>query len=255
MGARVEGKVAVITGSTRGIGEGIARGLAAEGAVVVISGIDAAEGEQVAHELTENGCRPDFIAANVANDADCARLMQTTVERFGRLDVLVNNAGIFPSIPLEEMTIETWDEIFAINTRGAFSCCRYALPPMQRQQSGVIISMGTALAHRGTVDRLAYACSKGALLTMTRILAQNYARDHIRVNWITVGWVASPGEIELRNSLHDDGIAFLEEQGQNTPMGRLETPEDMAAGVIFLASDAASHITGTELNITGARWM
>lgn len=253
MGARIEGKIAVITGSTRGIGEGIARGMAAEGGVVIISGINVAEGEQIAHELAQSGCQADFIAADVSKDADCARLMQTTVDRFGRLDVLVNNAGIFPSISLEDMTIETWDEVFAVNTRGAFSCCRYAIPPMQRQQSGTVINIGTMLAYRGTIDRLAYACSKGALLTMTRTLAQTYARDHIRVNWVTVGWVASPGEIELRNSLDEGGMAFLEEQGRTAPLGRLETPEDIADGVIFLASDRASHITGTELNISGGR--
>ena len=253
MGTRLNGKIAVITGSIRGMGEGIARRLAVEDAIVVVSGSNMAEGEQVAHELLQSSCQAKFIAADVARDTDCARLIQLTLERFGRLDVLVNNAGIFPSVPLEDLSIEIWDKLFAVNTRGAFSCCRYAIPSMQRPHGGAIINIGSMLAFRSPIEWLAYACSKGALLTMTRVLAQNYARDHVRVNWVTVGWVASPGEVELRNALHEDGIAFLEQQGQTTPFGRLESPEDIAASVVFLASDEASHITGTELNISSGQ--
>src|SRR5262245_16042374 len=94
-------------------------------------------------------------------------------------------------------------------------------PPMQRQRGGVIINIGSTLPYRGQVDRLAYACSKGALLTLTKVLAQSYLQDRIRVNWVTVGWVATPGELELRNQVHDDGSAFLEERSQQAPLGRL----------------------------------
>ncbi len=255
MGTRVKDKVIVITGSTRGIGEGIARGLASEGAVVVISGVDDAEGQQVAEEIRQSEGKAAFIHTDVTQPDDCTHLIERTVELFGCVDVLINNAGIFPSASLEDTTTELWDEVFAVNVRGAFLCCRAAIPVMQRQKGGAIINIGSTLPYRGQADRFAYGASKGALLTLTKNLAQAYARDRIRVNWVTVGWVATPGEIELRDTLYGDGTAFLEERANQTPFGRLETSDDIAAGVIYLASDEASHVTGCELNISGGLWI
>jgi NAD(P)-dependent dehydrogenase (short-subunit alcohol dehydrogenase family) len=245
---KLEGKVAIVTGSTRGIGEGIARRLASEGAAVIVSGIDAEDGERVAQKIGE---KARFVKADMRRADNCNQLIQIAVDEFGRLDILVNNAGIFPSVPLADMTPELWDEIFAVNVRGVFQCCQPAIPIMQRQGGGSIINIGSTLAYNARIDRLAYAASKAALLSITRTLARAYLAEKIRVNWITVGWVASPGEIELRNAQFGDGQAFLDEQSRNKPLGRLETPEDIAAGVAFLASDDASHITGCELNISG----
>ncbi len=246
---KLEGKVAIVTGSTRGIGEGIVRGLAAAGASVIVSGIDIGDGQRVAQEI---GGKARFVAADMRSAEDCNRLIQAAVDEFGRLDILVNNAGIFPSVPFADMTPEIWDEIFAVNVRGVFQCCQPTIPIMQRQGGGNIINIGSTLAHNARIERLAYAASKAALLSMTRTLARAYLQDKIRVNWITVGWVASPGEIELRNELlGEGGEAWLDEKSRAAPLGRLETPEDIAAGVVFLASDDASHITGCELNISG----
>jgi NAD(P)-dependent dehydrogenase (short-subunit alcohol dehydrogenase family) len=247
-------KVVLVTGATRGIGEGISRLLAAEGARVVLTGIEAAAGERIAEDLASQGASAVFQVVDVRDPAQCRAAIARTVERFGRLDVLVNNAGIFPSASLEETTPELWDEVFAVNLRGAFLCCRAAVPVMQRQRSGVIINIGSTLPFRGKTDRFAYAASKGALLTLTRGLAQVYARDRIRANWITVGWVASPGEIELRSAIHGDGQSYLEGEAAHRPFGRLEEPGDIAAGVLYLASDEASHVTGCELNISGGMW-
>ena len=255
MGTRVSGKIAIVTGSTRGIGEGIARGLAAEGATVVISGLCAEEGERAAQDITRAGQKSEFIAADVTQSVDCTHLVQATQERYGRVDVLVNNAGIFPSASLQDTTPELWDQVFAVNVRGAFLCARCAIPVMQQQGGGVVINIGSTLAYRGQADRLAYAASKGALLNLTKTLAQAYAKDRIRVNWVTVGWVETPGELELRNAIHADGKAFLQEHARSAPFGRLETVQDIAAGVIYLASDEASHVTGCELNISGGRWI
>jgi NAD(P)-dependent dehydrogenase (short-subunit alcohol dehydrogenase family) len=141
--------------------------------------------------------------------------------------------------------------VFAVNVRGAFLCSQAAIPALRQQGGGSIINIGSTLAYRSSGDRIAYACSKGALLTMTKVLARELLRDRIRVNWVTVGWVASPGEVELRNQTHGNGAAFLRERDQQAPLGRLETAEDIAAGVVYLASDAASHVTGCELNISG----
>ncbi len=229
--------------------------LAAEGAAVIVSGRRVEQGEQVAREIREWGARALFVRADVASESDCAALIQAAVDHFGRLDVLVNNAAIFPSVPLMEMTSELWDQVFAINARGAFHCSRFAIPPMRQQGGGAIINIGSTLAYRARGDRLAYACSKGALLTMTKALAQELLPDRIRVNWVTVGWVATPGEIKLRNQTHGDGLAYLEELSRQTPLGRLETVEDIAAGVVYLASDEASHVTGCELNLSGGLWI
>ncbi|HEY64089.1 MAG TPA: SDR family oxidoreductase [Caldilineae bacterium] len=255
MSIGLQGKVAIVTGSTAGIGEGVARRLAAEGAAVVVSGRRTKRGEKVAREIREAGGQAIFVRADVAHEADCAALVQSAVDHFGRLDILVNNAAIFPSVPMEEMTTKLWDQVFAINVRGAFYCCRYAIPPMRQQGGGAIINIGSTLAYRGSLDRLAYACSKGALLSMTKVLARALLQDRIRVNWITVGWVITPGEIELRNQIHGDGLAYLEERSRQAPLGRLETVEDIAAGVAYLASDEASHVTGCELNISGGLWI
>jgi NAD(P)-dependent dehydrogenase (short-subunit alcohol dehydrogenase family) len=247
----MKNKVAIVTGSTGGIGEGIAHMLATEGAAVVVSGRRLDEGEKVAQQIRARGGQALFVQTNLAREQDCTNLVRQTVNHFGRLDILVNNAAIFPSVPLMETTAELWDQVFAVNVRGIFLCCQAAIPALRQQGGGSIVNIGSTLAYRSSGERIAYACSKGALLTMTKVLARELLRDRIRVNWITVGWVASPGEIELRNHTHGDGAAFLSERSQQAPLGRLETPEDIAAGVLYLASDAASHVTGCELNISG----
>ena len=252
---RLKGRVAVITGSTGGMGEGIARRLAAEGAAVVISGRRAELGEAVAESIRSTGQTARFIRADVAVEADCIGLIRGAVEQFGRIDILVNNAAITPDEPLLRQPVEIWDEVFAINTRGPFLLCREVVPVMKAQGGGRIINIGSTVPQRGDANRLAYGCSKGALLTMTKMLARGLVRDHILVNWVAVGWVATPGEVALRNQLSGDGQAFLNEVGRKAPLGRLETVEEIAAGVAYLASDEASHITGCELNISGGLWI
>jgi NAD(P)-dependent dehydrogenase (short-subunit alcohol dehydrogenase family) len=248
---RLGGKVAVVTGSTGGMGEGIARRLAAEGAAVVISGRRVEQGETVARQIVEQGGQAAFVRADIGSEADCVALIRAAPDRFGRLDILVNNAAATPIEPALEQTAELWDQVFAVNTRGPFILCREAVPLMRQQGGGRIINIGTVHAYRGRMGRLAYGCSKGALLTMTRIMARELLADRILVNWITVGWVPTPNEIALRNQTHGDGRAFLDEMGQKSPLGRLETVEDIAAGVAFLVSDEASHITACELNVSG----
>jgi NAD(P)-dependent dehydrogenase (short-subunit alcohol dehydrogenase family) len=252
---RFSGKVAIITGSTGGMGEGIARRLAGEGAAVVISGRRADQGERIAHELRDSGSQAVFTRADVSVETDCISLVHSTIDRFGRLDVLVNNAAITPVEPPGQQSVELWDQVFAVNVRGAFICCREAIPVMRKQGGGRIINIGSSVPFRGKMDRLAYGCSKSALWSMTRMMARDLVGDHILVNWITVGWVATPGEVALRDRLHGDGQSFLEEVSHKAPLGELESVEDIAAGVAYLCSDDASHITGCDLNITGGLWI
>jgi len=254
MGDRLEGKVAVITGSTGGIGASIARRLAAEGIRVVVSGRRFTVGEEVARGIRDDGGEAIFVRADVAVEADCVNLIHEAARHFGQLSILVNNAAIFPRIPFERQTAETWDRELTINLRSAFLCAKTAIPFLREQQNSSIVNIGSTIPYIGTagnLQRLAYAVSKGGLLTMTKTMARALLKDRIRVNWVTVGWVATPGEVVLRDKSHESGEQFLRKRGEEAPLGRLETAEEIAAGVAYLVSDEASHVTGCELNISG----
>jgi NAD(P)-dependent dehydrogenase (short-subunit alcohol dehydrogenase family) len=251
----LKGKVAIVTGSTGGIGKGIAQALAAEGAGIIVSGRRIDEGEQVVSQIKARGGVATFVRADVAREQDCRALIRAALDRFGRLDILVNNAGIFPIAPLSEVSASQWDEVFSVNVRGAFLCSQTAIPALKQQGGGCIINIGSTLVYRGMGDRIAYSCSKGALLTMTQVMARELLPLRIRVNWVTVGWVATPGEVELRNRDAGNGQNYLSEMDRRAPLGRLESVEDIAAGVVYLTSDAASHVTGCELNISGGMWI
>jgi NAD(P)-dependent dehydrogenase (short-subunit alcohol dehydrogenase family) len=248
---RLTGKVAVVTGSTGGIGAAIAHRLAAEGASVVVSGRRIPEGEEVARAIEMAGGAAAFVRADVSVERDCLALVRFAVERFGRLTTLVNNAADLAWASFDNLSGEAWDAAFATNVRGPMLLSRAAVPLMRASGGGCIVNIGSCMAYGGPLDRLAYACSKGALLTLTRSLARCLAQDRIRANWIIVGWVASPAEIALRARMHGDGERFLAESSAKRPMGRHETPEDIAAGVAYLVSDEAEHVTGCELNISG----
>jgi len=251
-------KVAIVTGSTGGIGEGIARRLAADGLAVVVSGRRQEVGEKVARSIREAGGEATFLRADVGVPADCAGLVHGAARRYGRLDVLVNNAAIFSQMPMSEITPEQWDLEFAVNARGPFLCSREAIPYMRQAGGGSIVNIGTTMVHgygRGHLERMGYIGSKGALLAMTKSMARELASERIRVNWVIVGWVATPGEIALRADQVEDPEGYLAEQGRRLPLGRMERPEEVAAGVSFLVSDEASHVTGCELNISGGIWV
>jgi len=250
-------KVSLITGSTGGIGEGIARRLAAGGFAVVVSGRRIAKGEGISRQITDQGGTACFLPADIADPDACRSVIEAAVDRYGRLDVLVNNAGVFPVAEIQDTTAEMWDWVYAVNVRGPFLCARAAIPHLKKQGGGSIVNIGSTTPFRSRGDRTAYASSKGALLTMTKVLARALLADQIRVNWVTVGWVATEGEIELRDRLAPSGSgrAFLDKVSKNAPMGRLETVEETAAGVAYLVSDAASHVTGCELNISGGLWI
>lgn len=250
---KLAGKVAIITGSTRGLGEGTARLMAAEGAAVVVSGRNAAEGRQVAESICAAGGEAVFVPADLSDPQACVDLVETAVHKFGKLDVLVNNAAIFPSTPLDEVTAEQWDQVYALNVRAPFLCSRAAIGPMRAQGGGVIINIGSVTAYQTApiLDRLVYGTSKAALLAMTKKMAHGLLADRIRVNWVTVGWIATPGEIALRDGTTGDGQHFLQQIAAQAPLGRLETVEETAAAVLYLATDEAAHVTACELNISG----
>jgi NAD(P)-dependent dehydrogenase (short-subunit alcohol dehydrogenase family) len=249
---RLKGKVIVITGATKGIGKTIAYFCAKEGADVVVSGRNEEAGQAVVNRIESNyGTRAVFIQKDISSERACQELMEESIASFGRIDGLVNNAGIFPRATILEETEEQVDTIFNVNFKGAFFCSKYAIKEMLKTGGGSIIQIGSTNGYKGAKNLVAYSCSKGAMLTLNRSIAAHYAQDGIRSNWITVGWVASEGEIELHESMGTSEEKLREWAESVIPTGRMQTEEDMAHGAIYLLSEEASQVTGTELDING----
>lgn len=250
MNPRLQGKVAVVTGSTSGIGAGIAKAFASEGAKVVVSGRRQAEGEAIAGAIRDLGGAAVFQQTDLRRPEDCKGLCRRAAEEFGGLDILVNNAGVFTRTAFAETSVEFWDMIFEINVRGAFLCCQAAAPMMRERGGGAIINVGSGLAFNGYDRLFAYGCSKGALYAMTMHLARILARDRIRVNWMTVGWVLTENELVVQEEQEGHDAEWLAQNEARLPMGQYNTVEDMAAGCVYLASDEAERVTGADLNIS-----
>lgn len=243
------GKVAVVTGGARGIGGAVVRKLAAGGCAVVIADI-VPEGEGLAAALQDEGYRVRFVRSDVTRAADVRAMIAVAEHEFGGLDILVNSAGIFPRATLQETTEELWDRIHNINLKGVYLACQAAEPTMARRGGGSIVNIGSLNARTGHPNLMAYAASKGGVLTLTRNLARALAPERIRVNCVHPGWVISEGEIELhRKEGRPDG--WLESQGTRMPLGRLQTPDDIAHTVVFLASDLCNQVTGQDLAVDG----
>ncbi len=256
---RLAGKVAIVTGAGSGIGRGIAEAFAREGAHVVVANRRVEAGEETVRRIEaarsdDGGGSARFVQTDVTDERSCAAVVQIAVETYGKLDVLVNNAGIFPRATLEETTAELWERIMATNLRGPFFLCRYAVPAMRRAGGGSIINVGSTNAYCGLPNLFAYSCSKGGLLTLTRNLARALAPDRIRVNFLNPGWVISEGELVVQAQEGHDA-AWLAEMGRRQPLGRHQVPEDAAMAAVFLASDESSQVTGVELNCDAGRSM
>ena len=248
MSARLEGKVAVITGAAQGIGRGCAEMLAREGARVVIGDVRVPEGEAVAAAIRDGGGDAVFQQTDVVEEAQCVALIDVAVHAFGRLDVLVNNVGWFPRATLEETTTDLWEQVLNVNLRSAFYCCKHAMPQMRAAGGGSIVNIGSINGIQGLPNVVAYAAAKGGLLALTRTLAGAYAADRIRVNYVIPGWVLSEGEIALQTGRGVSEEA-LHRAGAALPLGRHQTPQDTAYAVVYLASDEAAQVTGTIMYI------
>ena len=252
MAGKLNDKVVVITGGTKGLGRGVALGAAQRGAKVVIGGRSEKDGGEVVAEIEKtSGSKAIFVRGDIRKVEECKKLIESAESHFGGIDGLVNYAGILPASSITDTEESLFDDVFAINVKAAFFCTKYAVESMLRGGGGSIVNIGSLHAYSGDRDRAAYSCSKGALLSLTKHIARNYAGDHIRANWITMGWVATPGELERRRQQGHD-MEWLEQMGREVmPMGRLQTVEDNVPGVIYLLSDESSQVTGVELHISG----
>ena len=254
---RVQDKVAIVTGGAQGIGYGCAELLAREGAKVVIGDVNAERGAAAAEKIRAAGGQAYFYAFDVLSEDQCAGLINAAVQHYGKLDILVNNVGYPRRATLEETNAEVWDLYMNLNVRGAFFCSKHAIPHMKTNgvrasdgepQGGSIVNIGSIHGIQAATNLIAYGAAKGALLTLTRTLAGQFAKDRIRVNYIIPGWVLSEGEL----ALHADAgttEAQLLERGKNLTFGRHQTPRDTAYAVVYLASDESYMVTGTIMHI------
>lgn len=245
------GKAILVTGATSGIGAAIARGFGASGADVLLSGRDAGRAKDVISGIEGRGGRSQFVEGDVADPATCNRLVETALHEFGRLDVLVNNAGLIHRAAVDETTDAQWRETMAVNLDAVFYLCRAAVPAMRRQGGGAVVNIASDWALVGGARGVAYCASKGALVAMTRAMALDHAGQGIRVNAVCPTDIATPmleAEFEALGETREAGLSRL---GAHIPMGRVGTPEEVAQAVLFLASDAAGYITGVALPVDG----
>lgn len=245
---RLADRIAVVTGSAAGMGEGIARLFASEGARVVISGRNEQNGAAVVASLVADGGQAIFQRADVRIEADCRALIDRAVDVYGRIDVLVNNAAISTRGNIENTTPELWDEIFATNVRGPFICIQQAVRHMKERRRGSIVNIGSVNAYIGEPKLMAYSASKGALMTLTKNTASYLTQYRIRVNQLNVGWTLTPNEHRVKLQ-EGKGENWLEEAVRTRPFGRLLLPRDVALAALYFASDESECITGSVLDL------
>ncbi len=254
MADRLKDRVAIITGATSGIGKATAVLFAQEGAALVITGRRAGLGKAAAEEIGRMHAPCLFIEADHTQPEDCQKVVENALEEFGRIDILFNNAGIVTRGTAETTSEEVWNETLAINVTAVWRMCKMVIPHMKQQGRGVIINNGSDWSVVGGKDALPYIASKGAVALMTKAMALDHARDHIRVNavcpgdtlverWLEKGYFEGSGPVKLEEALQESS-AYI-------PMGRFGRPEEIAQAVLFLASDDSSFVTGHLLLVDG----
>jgi NAD(P)-dependent dehydrogenase (short-subunit alcohol dehydrogenase family) len=243
---RLDGKVCVITGAGGGMGREAALLFSAEGASVCAADVNPDAAEETAAQARDAFAHQ----VDVADEAGVEAMMSATAARYGGIDVLYNNAGISPNddASVLDTSVEAWDRVQAVNTRGVFLCCKHGIPHLQRRGGGSVINVASFVAIVGAAtSQISYTASKGAVLSMTRELAVQFARENIRVNALCPGPVETP----LLLSIFGDDPAALERRRTHWPTGRLAKPREVVNGALFLASDESSYVTGSTFLVDG----
>jgi NAD(P)-dependent dehydrogenase (short-subunit alcohol dehydrogenase family) len=252
MADRLRGKVALITGGTSGIGEATAKLFAREGARVAITGRRVALGEGVVAQIKRSGGEAIFIAADVARLEDCRRSIDEAIAAYGRIDILFNNAGIVTQGTLEETSEEDWARTFDVNVKGTYLMTKLVLPSMRAQGGGVIVNNASDWGIVGGPHYTAYSASKGAVVLLTKSVALEVARDNIRVNAVCPGdTYVERWRVDERRNPSGDFAAELKAMGEDLPIGRVGTVEEIAQAVLFLACDESSFMTGATMMVDG----
>jgi NAD(P)-dependent dehydrogenase (short-subunit alcohol dehydrogenase family) len=247
---QLAGKVAAITGGTQGLGEAIARLFAARGAAgLAICGRNVERGERIASELSGAGCPTEFIHADLERVEDGRNFIDSAEASFGRLDILVNCAAATDRGTIETTTEEVWDRLFTLNVKSQFFLIQRAVEVMRRHRiAGAIANIGTMVAYGGPPYLLAYSASKGALMTMTRGVANALKRDRIRINTLNIGWTNTPREHVVQTEVHGRPENWLEIVSRNQPFGRLIEPEEVARVIAFMCSAESGLMTGAVIH-------
>ena len=244
MAGRLAGKVALISGAARGMGESEARLFAREGAKVILGDVLEEQGRTVVEDIIRQGGAATFVPLDVSKESDWQQAVETAEQTYGQLDILVNNAGIVRMAPLDETSLEDWNAVIGVNQTGVFLGMKHAIPAMRRAGGGSIVNISSIAGLIGLPNIPAYQASKGAVRLLTKNAAVQYAADKIRVNSIHPGRIETPMTAPLAPERREMVLRL-------TPLGRDGKPEEVAYGVLYLASDESSYVTGTELIIDG----
>jgi NAD(P)-dependent dehydrogenase (short-subunit alcohol dehydrogenase family) len=245
---KLAGRVAIVTGGGSSIGLAVARRLASEGASIVIA--DVANAEAVAEELGEEGHQAFGVKTDVSSEDDVEHMTAKTIERFGKVDILINNAAISKSIemtPFEKLSVAEWRKLLEVNTIGTFICCRAVAPHMRARKYGRIVNFSSGTAFKGTPFMLHYVASKGAIISMTRSLARELGPDHITINAVSPGYILSAGSRE--NPAFMEKVRPIAVATRSLPRDGFE--EDLLGSISFLASDESAFVTGQILAVDG----
>lgn len=242
-------KAVLVTGGGAGIGEAAALAFARDGACVAVNSVSSS-GEKTVEKMKEEGLKALFVQGDVSSPADAQGMVEKTAEAFGKIDVVVNCAGIVCGGNVEETELDTWRRTMEVNVTGTFLVCKYAMPYL-KQTKGVIVNISSLVAVKGIANRVAYSASKGAVLSLSKAMAADYIKDRVRVNCVCPGTVLSPS-LQGRIDAEPDPAKAMENYVSRQPLGRLGTPEEIAAAILFAASDEAGFLDGAVIQIDGA---
>ena len=249
-GGRLDGKVCIVTGGGSGIGRAICLLFGQEGAEVVVADKNAESAGRTVAELECLGARGTALEVDVSLAESVRGMVDSVVERYGRIDVLVNNAGFGFAATVVETEEADWDRLMSVNLKGVYLGCKYVVPVMMRQGGGAIVNTASAAGLVGVADRAAYCASKGGVIAMTRAMAIDHVNDGVRINCIAPGTVESPYFDEIFAE-SEDPVALRRLMESRHLMRRLGTPDEVASGVLYLASDESSFVTGSALSVDG----
>ena len=244
----LKGKVALVTGGAQGIGKAVALMLARHGADVVVADVNLEKAAETAKEVEATGRGAMAVSVDVTRLSDVENMVESAIGRFGRIDILINNAGIARDKLILRMTEEDWDAVLDVNLKGTFNCTKAVIKHMSKQRSGKIVNIASVVGEMGNAGQANYSASKAGVIGLTKTIAREFSQRGINVNAIAPGYIQTP----MTDVLPDKA---KEELKRMIPMERLGQPEDVAYAVLFLVSDASSYVTGQVLNVNGGIYM
>jgi len=246
----LNGKIALISGGSSGIGYGTAELLALKGAVSVILDINQEQGKKAVEKITSLGGKADFIRCNVTRDHDCSAAVRSIAKAYGRIDILFNNAGVIRRKTVVDLEENEWDAVIDVTLKGAYLLSKYSIPVMAQHGGGSIINTGSGWGLKGGGKAVSYCAAKGGIVNMTRAMAIDHGPQGIRVNSVSPGDIDTPLLHDEARQLGEDDAVFMKDAADR-PLSRVGTPNDIAKAVLFLASSMSEWVTGTNITVDG----